>query len=160
MALILRAAGLTVLALSLGGAHAAAAPKAPKKYTIEQFMATTSINGASFSPDEKQILFTSNESGIFNAYAIPVAGGTPVALTKSTVDSTFAVGFFRTDNRILFTRDQGGNEQNHLFVRELDGSEKDLTPGDKLKAMPHHLLRPPRAPPLRMSPRPRAQQAQ
>ncbi|HEY1150293.1 MAG TPA: hypothetical protein VGF27_17055 [Pseudoduganella sp.] len=135
MALFYRIAGFTALALSLNTAYAAASPKAPKKYTIEQFMATTSISGASFSPDEKQILFNSNESGIFNAYTIPVNGGKPVAMTKSTVDSTFAVGFFRNDNRILFTRDQGGNEQNHLFVRESGGEEKDLTPGDKLKAM-------------------------
>ncbi|MFC0131781.1 S9 family peptidase [Massilia eurypsychrophila] len=108
--------------------------KTPKRYTIERFMATTSISGASFSRDEKQILFSSNESGIFNAYTIPVAGGKPVAMTKSTTDSTYAVSFFYNDDRILFTRDSGGNENNHLFVRELDGAEKDLTPGDKHKA--------------------------
>jgi len=140
MGLSYRAAGfaVAVIALSMNAASAGAVQKAPpaaKKYTIEQFMATTSISGASFSPDEKQILFSSNESGIFNAYTIPVNGGKPAALTRSATDSTFAVGFFRTDNRILFTRDKGGNEQNHLFVRETDGSEKDLTPGDKLKAM-------------------------
>jgi dipeptidyl aminopeptidase/acylaminoacyl peptidase len=130
------AARLTVLALmlqALPGAMAAAKP--PKQYTIEQFMATTTISGASFSRDEKNILFTSNESGIPNVYTQPVGGGKPVALTKSTTDSTYAVGYFRNDDRILFTRDKGGNEQNHLYVRELDGSEKDLTPGDKLKAI-------------------------
>lgn len=110
------------------------AQKPPKRYTIEQFMATTSVSGASFSRDEKQVLFSSNASGIFNAYVLPVGGGTPRALTNSTTDSTYAVGFFYNDDRILFTRDQGGNEQNHLFVRELDGSERDLTPGAKLKA--------------------------
>jgi hypothetical protein len=68
-------------------------------------------------------------------YSQPVGGGKPVALTRSTTDSTYAVGYFRNDDRILFTRDKGGNEQNHLYVRELDGSEKDLTPGDKLKAI-------------------------
>lgn len=110
------------------------AQKQPKRYTIEQFMATTSVNGASFSRDEKQVLFNSNASGIFNAYVLPVGGGTPRALTSSTTDSTYAVGFFYNDDRILFTRDQGGNEQNHLYVRELDGAERDLTPGAKLKA--------------------------
>jgi dipeptidyl aminopeptidase/acylaminoacyl peptidase len=128
---------LSAVAMILQPAFAAPVnevPKAPKRYTIEQFMATTSITGASFSRDEKQILFSSNESGIFNAYTIPVAGGKPVAMTKSTTDSTYAVGFFYNDDRILFTRDSGGNENNHLFVRELDGAERDLTPGDKLKA--------------------------
>src|SRR2546423_11705623 len=48
---------------------------AVKQYTIEQFMATTRIGGASFSSDEKSILFHSNKSGIFNVYSIPITGG-------------------------------------------------------------------------------------
>lgn len=113
---------------------AAAAPKPAKRYTIEQFMATVNIGGASFSSDESRILFHSNETGIFNVYAMPVAGGKPVQLTSSKTDSHYAVGFFPGDDRFLYTRDQSGNELNHLYVRELDGSEKDLTPGEKLKA--------------------------
>jgi dipeptidyl aminopeptidase/acylaminoacyl peptidase len=106
----------------------------PKRYTIEQFMATASIGGASFSADERRILFHSNVSGIFNVYSQPVGGGAAEALTRSSTDSHYAVGYFPNDDRILFTRDQAGNELNHLYVRELDGSEKDLTPGEKLKA--------------------------
>lgn len=129
-----------LLHAAFGTASALAAPVAKearqlhKRYSIEQFMATASINGASFSRDEKHILFNSNESGIFNAYTIAVQGGKPLALTKSSLDSTYGIGYFYTDDRILFTRDKGGDENNHLYVRELDGSEKDLTPGDKLKA--------------------------
>lgn len=105
-----------------------------KRYTIEQFMATTSLLGASFSADEKRILFSSNASGIFNAYTLPVDGGTPEPLTRSAVESTFSVSFFPHDDRVLFTRDQGGDENNHLFLREMDGTEKDLTPGAGLRA--------------------------
>ena len=54
-------------------------------------------------------------------------------ITKSTTDSTYAVSYFPKDDRILFTRDQGGNELNHLYVLK-DGQERDLTPGEKLKA--------------------------
>jgi dipeptidyl aminopeptidase/acylaminoacyl peptidase len=133
MQLIHRAAGAVALALAMQAAFAAPA-KPVRKYTIEQFMATTSINGASFSHDEKTILFNSNETGIFNAYSIPVEGGKPLALTKSTTDSTYAISYFPADNRFLFTHDKGGDELNHLYVRETDGSEKDLTPGEKLKA--------------------------
>ncbi len=125
--------GLTPL-LAQAAPTAAKASQQAKRYTIEQFMATVSIGGASFSADEKRILFSSNVTGIFNVYSIAVTGGEPVALTKSTTDSNYAVGFFPEDDRVLLTRDQAGNEQNHLYVRELDGSEKDLTPGDKLKA--------------------------
>ncbi|KQW52117.1 MULTISPECIES: S9 family peptidase [unclassified Roseateles] len=113
---------------------AATSPKPAKRYTIEQFMATVNIGGASFSADESRILFHSNESGIFNVYAMPVGGGKPVQLTDSKNDGHYAISFFPSDDRFLYTRDQGGNELDHLYVRELDGSERDLTPGDKLKA--------------------------
>ena len=97
-------------------------------------MATISIAGASFSADEKRILFSSNASGIFNAYTLPVEGGKPEPLTRSASDSTFSVSFFPHDDRVLFTRDQGGDENYHLFLLAPDGSEKDLTPGHGLKA--------------------------
>lgn len=105
-----------------------------KHYTVEQFMATTNITGASFSPDEKKILFSSNETGIFNAYTIPVGGGKPTKLTDSTKEAITAVSYFPKDDRVLLTYDQGGNENNHLYVRTPDGEIKDITPGDKLKA--------------------------
>jgi dipeptidyl aminopeptidase/acylaminoacyl peptidase len=129
--------GLQAQAADLAARSAAAryqSAKPAKRYTIEQFMATTSIGTASFSADESRILFHSNETGIFNVYAIPVLGGKPAALTASKSDSHYAVSYFPADDRILFTRDQGGNELNHLYVREADGAERDLTPGDKLKA--------------------------
>jgi dipeptidyl aminopeptidase/acylaminoacyl peptidase len=112
----------------------AQAVRTPKQYTIEQFLTTTSISGASFSADESRILFSSNKTGIWNLYTVPVAGGEWTPVTQSTTESTYSVSFFRNDDRILFTRDQGGNELNHLFVLTPDGKERDLTPGDKLKA--------------------------
>ncbi len=105
-----------------------------KRYTIEQFMATISIVGASFSRDEERILFSSNESGIFNAYTLHVGGGVPSPLTRSTVDTTFSVSFFPHDDRVLITRDHHGDENYHLFLLSSDGEEEDLTPGEKLKA--------------------------
>src|SRR6266513_2644173 len=97
-------------------------------------MATTRLTGASFSSDENSILFSSNKSGIFNVYAMPVTGGEPKQLTNSTKESTFAVSWFPSDARFLYRYDKGGNENEHLYLRELNGSERDLTPGDKTKA--------------------------
>ncbi len=112
----------------------AQAARQPKLYTIEQFLDTTSITGASFSADESRILFSSNKTGIWNAYALPVTGGPWTPITSSTTDSTYAVSFFPHDDRVLLTHDRAGNELNHLYVRTPDGEEKDITPGDKLKA--------------------------
>jgi Tol biopolymer transport system component len=108
--------------------------RAIKQYTIEQFMNTVRIGGSSFSSDEQSLLFHSNKSGIYNVYSVPVTGGSPVQLTHSTKESTFAVSYFPNDGRVLYTYDRGGNENSHLYVRELDGTERDLTPGDKVKA--------------------------
>ena len=127
------------LALLFASAVSAAPPprRAPRQYTIDQFMAVVRVAGASFSPDEKRILFSSNQSGIFNAYSVPVAGGSASQLTRSTTDTTYAVSYFPADERILYTRDSGGDENDHLYVRGKDGKEQDLTPaaeGKKLKA--------------------------
>jgi dipeptidyl aminopeptidase/acylaminoacyl peptidase len=104
-----------------------------KQYTIEQFMDTTRIGGSSFSPDEKSILFHSNKSGIFNVYSVGIAGGDATQLTSSTKESTYSVSYL-PDARIIYTYDRGGNENSHLYLKEADGSERDLTPGDKTKA--------------------------
>ena len=117
-----------IVPLILASAVAAAAQTRPstgardasrrpaKQYSMEQFLDTTSISGGSFSADESRLLFSSNKTGIWNAYTIPVSGGDWTPVTRSTKDSTYAVSFFPRDNRILITRDQGGNELNHLYV--------------------------------------------
>ena len=113
-------------------AQASAAVK-PRQYTIEQFMDTVRIGGASFSSDEKEVLFHSNKSGIFNVYTVGITGGNPRQLTKSTKESTFAVSYFPNDSRFIYTYDKGGNENSHLYLGG-DETERDLTPGDKTKA--------------------------
>ncbi|HKR59515.1 MAG TPA: S9 family peptidase [Pyrinomonadaceae bacterium] len=105
----------------------------PRQYTIEQFMDTVRIGGSSFSADEKNILFHSNQTGIFNVYTVGAAGGNAKQLTTSTKESTFAVSYFPNDARFIYTYDKGGNENNHLYLGG-DGPERDLTPGEKTKA--------------------------
>ena len=104
------------------------------EYAIEDFMANTAYAGASFAADGKSILVSSDQTGIFNAFSIPIDGSAPTALTQSTVDSVMVQSHFPGDERFLYQSDQGGNELDHLYVRERDGSATDLTPGEKLKA--------------------------
>lgn len=104
------------------------------QYTIEQFMDTVSIGGSSFSHGEKTILFSSNKTGIYNAFTIPVEGGEPTQLTYSEDDAIFALSFFPEDNRILYSSDKGGNEINHIYLRDEDGTVRDLTLEEKEKA--------------------------
>ncbi|OKY26444.1 S9 family peptidase [Thalassotalea sp. PP2-459] len=103
-------------------------------YTAEEFHKTTSVFGSSINADASAVLVSNDTSGIFNAYKVPLDGSPVIPLTHSTVESIYVVSWFPKDDRILYTADKGGDELNHLYVRELSGDEKDLTPGDNLKA--------------------------
>jgi dipeptidyl aminopeptidase/acylaminoacyl peptidase len=100
-----------------------------RQYTVEQFLDTTQLEGGSFSPDKSKILLSSDKAGVDNAFAIFADGSGSVQLTDSKADSVQVQGYFPQDERFLYLADQGGNELDHLYVRELDGSHTDLTPG-------------------------------
>ena len=107
---------------SASQANAAAATRTPATYAIEDFYRNTQFRGAAWSPRRDRILVSSNASGIWNAYAVPAAGGAPVRLTTSTADSIFALSYFPADERFLYSSDQGGNELTHIFVQNPTGA--------------------------------------
>jgi len=139
-ALLATACAFPGAALAAGAGDQAAQPAAqPARYTARQFFETTSFgmpsaDGIAFSRDGRNLLISSDKSGVFNAYTLPVAGGDPAQISQSTSNATFAVSYFPNDDRVLFTADQGGNELNHVYVRLADGTVRDLTPGQNLKA--------------------------
>ncbi|MEO0983806.1 MAG: S9 family peptidase [Pseudomonadota bacterium] len=107
-------------------------------YSAAAFFETTSYglsdsNGFAFSHDDTKILGHSDQNGVFNAFAMS-ADGSKTALTASETDAHFAQSFFPNDDRILVEADQGGNELDHVYVRGLDGTLRDLTPGEETKA--------------------------
>ena len=104
------------------------------KYTIEQFYKNLKIYGGSFSYDETKLLVTSNETGIFNLFSIPVDGSDPVQLTNSTVESLYAISYFPADGRILYSADKEGNEIDHIYLLDTYGNVKDLTPWEEAKS--------------------------
>jgi dipeptidyl aminopeptidase/acylaminoacyl peptidase len=122
------------LAVVQGQAFAAAAPHAVKRYSIGQLMASETYSGVSYSPDDSKLLLTSSRTGIPNLYTMPAAGGELTPVTRSSTDVIGGIGWFPSDERILYSSDHGGDELNHIFVRETDGSVRDLTPGAKTKA--------------------------
>lgn len=105
-----------------------------KQYTIEQFMDNETVRGGSFSADNSSLLVSSNRSGIYNVYTIPTKGGEMTAITKSDSTSVTAQSYFPKDNRMILNADGNGDEIDHLFVRELDGTIKDITPEKGAKA--------------------------
>jgi len=115
------------------------AEKEIPKFSAEAFFQTTSYGlpssaGMAFGASSGDLLVTSDESGIFNAYRLDTETGEKTQLTDSTQNPISAVSWFPNDERLLYTSDGGGDELNHVYVQELDGSAKDLTPGNPVKA--------------------------
>ena len=108
-------------------------------HSAADFFNTTSYSiggggGYAFSQQSGDILISSDETGVFNAYALNPQTGDTRALTQSESNATFALTWFHMDGRILVTADNGGDELNHVFVRHADGELIDLTPGENVKA--------------------------
>jgi dipeptidyl aminopeptidase/acylaminoacyl peptidase len=114
---------------------AASARLDPQVYSVAALYENTRFRGASWSHDGRRLLVSSDVSGIWNAYTIDRNGGPPQPLTRSTTDSIFTLSFFPADDRFLYSSDRGGDELTHIYVQAADGSTRDLTPGDKLKAV-------------------------
>tara|TARA_R110002051_G_scaffold24624_2_gene60909 strand:- start:1250 stop:3196 length:1947 start_codon:yes stop_codon:yes gene_type:complete len=105
-----------------------------KTYTIEQMMDNEAINGGSFSPDKSKLLVSSNRYGIYNMYTVSVDGGDLMPVSASDSSSVFALSYFPKDERMLFNMDNNGDEIDHIYIRNTDGSNKNLTPDIGAKA--------------------------
>lgn len=99
-----------------------------EQYTIEQFMDNETVTGGSFSFDNSKLLISSNQSGIFNVYTVPITGGNYTPITASDSTSYFAESFFPHDDRMLLSADGNGDEIDHIYLRDTTGTIKDLTP--------------------------------
>jgi len=108
--------------------------KEVKQYTIEQLYKSSEVFGGDISGDDKKMLVTSNESGIYNIYEIDIASGQKQAITKSDKESIFANSYVPGTTNIIYNADKGGNEISHLYLRTTSENVKDLTPGKQEKA--------------------------
>lgn len=106
----------------------------PTRYTIEQFYENNRVGGGAFSADETKLLISSDMSGIFNVYEIDIASGEKSQKTFSEKESFFAIDYVPGSGEILYSADKGGNELNHIYLLNDDGTSTDLTPGEEEKA--------------------------
>ena len=106
-----------------------AARKDVKQYTAVQLYNNKSIGGSAFNADETKILATANITGINNLYELSIADTTMAPLTRSTKESFYAVDYLPGSNKYLYSADQGGNENSHIYLQSPgDTAAKDLTP--------------------------------
>lgn len=89
---------------------------------IDDLYFTRSVSNASWSPDGKEILFTTDMAGRSNLWKVSATGGWPVQLVQS--DDRQYAGTWSPDGKwIVFQQDTGGNELWDVFAVPSDGGE-------------------------------------
>jgi dipeptidyl aminopeptidase/acylaminoacyl peptidase len=112
-----------------GPTEGGAARDSVKQYSIEQLYNNKSIGGSAFNADESGILVTANTSGIYNLYELEIRDTVLKPLTHSSKESFFAVDYVPGTGSYIYSADQGGNENNHLYLQRAgDTAARDLTP--------------------------------
>ena len=120
---------LAFVYLGAGCNNEPAARKDVKLYSAEQLYNNKSINGVSFNSGETAILVHANTTGIFNLYELSMADTIMKPLTLSVKESFFAIDYLPGTKKFLYSADQGGNENAHIYLQTPgDTTAKDLTP--------------------------------
>jgi dipeptidyl aminopeptidase/acylaminoacyl peptidase len=89
---------------------------------IDDLYFTRLLSDASWSPNGKEILFTTNMTGRPNLWKVSAASGWPVQLVQS--DERQTTGTWSPDGKwIVFQQDIGGNELWDIFAVPSDGGE-------------------------------------
>jgi dipeptidyl aminopeptidase/acylaminoacyl peptidase len=89
---------------------------------VDDLFFTRSVGGASWSPDGKQIVFTSNFTGRNNLWKVNAEGGWPIQLSQS--DDRQSSATWSPDGKwIVFQSDKGGGEIYDLYAIPSNGGE-------------------------------------
>jgi len=120
-----------------------AAPLIP----VGHFFENPERMGAQISPDGSKLGYLAPEEGRLNVWVRPLDGGDGDAtcVTHDHVRGIAGWQWSRDSRRILYAQDQGGDEDFHLHVADLDRPAepaRDLTPFDGVRVslvdVPHH----------------------
>lgn len=133
---------LAVMAMKLtvGNVHAKSSSKRHKAhkmhrvYSAKSFFQTAAFYNLSYASNGEHLLLTANIDGQPSVYQMSTKTGQLDNLIEDRSVPVVSISWFPEDARLLFTQDKGGNEKDHIFVREVNGKLHDLTPGKKVKA--------------------------
>jgi dipeptidyl aminopeptidase/acylaminoacyl peptidase len=89
---------------------------------IDDLYYTKSVFGAAWSPDGRQISFTSDIAGRSNLWKVSASGGWPIQLTESD-DRQYNAAWSPDGKWIVYQQDRAGDELWDLYAVPSDGGE-------------------------------------
>jgi dipeptidyl aminopeptidase/acylaminoacyl peptidase len=89
---------------------------------IAELYYTRSVDGAAWSPDDRQIAFTTNLTGRMNIWKVASLGGWPIQLAESD-DRQFKPAWSPDGKWIVYMQDAGGGEMYDLYAVPSDGGD-------------------------------------
>ena len=87
---------------------------------IDDLFYTRTVFGTAWSPDGKQVSFTTDMSGRLNLWKVNASGGWPLQLTQSD-DRQYSATWSPDSKWIVYQQDTGGNELWDLYAVPSDG---------------------------------------
>ena len=105
-----------------------------KPIPLKDFFKNPEKNGYQISPDGKYISYLGPYKKRMNIFVRPINESKATRITNVT-DRDLNGYFWKSGSRIVYLKDQAGDENFHLFAVNADGSNlKDLTPFEGVKA--------------------------
>jgi len=109
------------------------ADKGMYKYSIEDFFKNPEKTGYQLSPDGNYFSFLAPYERRMNIFIQKIGEEQAIQITHDT-DRNIGGYFWKGNNRIVYVKDSGGDENFKLFAVDKDGQNaRDLTPFDKVK---------------------------
>ena len=107
---------------------------AQKKIPLKDFFKNPKKSGYQISPDGKYISYLGPYKSRMNIFVQPIDGKKAIRITSVT-DRDLGGYFWKSGSRIVFLKDNAGDENFHLYAVNADGSNlRDLTPFDGVKS--------------------------
>ena len=108
----------------------------PRLIPLSEFFDNPERALAKPSPDGTMLSFIAPLDGRLNVWVRPIGGGDAVPVTRDTDRGVMSYSWTRDSTRILYSKDQGGDENHHIMCVDVpgDGTARDLTPFDGVRA--------------------------
>ncbi len=125
---------LTILFILIFFKCSPANAELPPLIEVEDFFKNPEIAAFSISPDGLKLAYVKPYERRMNVYVREIATGIEKRITSAT-ERDIAGFFWKGNNNIIYAQDFGGDENYHVYITDLTGSNtRDLTPFENVKA--------------------------